>query len=752
MARREALDRSRILRFTQAAFLFPLLAGVSFWVIDVMHLTLPHHPSSRQLALGLGVALLFVLGAAVPFGLLAAALIWLALSGPRSAAPRLGARLSRWLDTHDPHATQARVAQLFGFALCLTVYLAATRLISEQIILHMARPGLAALAVMATQLGLALSLTVLFAPFVSLGSLLVGAAHRIPRLGASLFGAPLRCAILLACCGVAGCVEVMVRHRAALHYLPWRGVGWWTLALLLSASLLWLWTVLPLAARRGLTGLSLAVLAVTAWAAVAISPHDRAAHDIAERKLFSARTALGILHFIGDLDRDGHLALLAGDCAAWDPSVHPGALDIPDNGTDEDCDGSDAALSSFTLTAHTNHALPSDLPRRPPILLITVDAFAASHMGSFGYAREVTPELDSIARRSALFRSCYAQGPSTRLSFPALFTSHWDSQLERVLMGRHPYPLHSSEQTLAELLRDAGYDTTAVLSEVYFDPEHWRGLTSGFDTLSRTALEQAVPHNARAVTDAALAALSAAGDKPKFIWVHYFDAHPEHERPRGIASYGDTEPDLYDAELQLVDSEIGRLVRHVDAMLERQAVVVITGDHGIAFDEPRHQGAHYGYDLSSVVLHVPLIVHAPFVAARSFDHVVSTMDIAPTLVDLLRLQPAQPLYGSSLVPELLAGEAQREGMLFHQFFLLERAWQRDDPLAMVSLRTNRFNLIHDRVRDQYELYDYREDPLEADDLTLTDGYGEIFASLKGALHDFTYAVHRSARQPAAALR
>ena len=752
MARREAYDRSRMLRFTWAAFLFPLLAGVTFWAIDALHLVLPHQPSSRQLLLGLGVALLSVLAASVPFGVLAAALTWLAMSGPRSGAPNLGGLLSRWLDTRDPEATRARAATLCALALCLTVYLVATRLFAEQIILHMVRPGLAALAVMATQLLLTLVLTVLFAPFVSLGSLLVRAAHRIPRLGASLFGQPLRCAILLASCGMAGCVELLVQYRAALHYLPWRSIAWWCVALLASVSVLWLGSKAPIAARRGLVGLALVVLSVASWAAATIGPHDRAAHDIAERKLFSARAALGILHFLGDVDRDGHLGLLGGDCAAWDRAVHPGAVDIPDNGVDEDCDGSDAEIGTFSLTSSENAELPSDVPSRPPILLITVDAFAASHMGSFGNERDVTPELDSIARRSALFRSCYAQGPSTRLSFPALFTSHWDSQLQRVLVGRHPYPLHSSEQTLAQLLRDAGYDTTAILSEMYFTPERWRGLTNGFTTISRAALENELPHNAGAVTDAALAALSAPGDKPKFLWVHYFDAHPVHERPRGIASYGDAETDLYDAELQLVDREIGRLVRHVDEQFDEQAVVVITGDHGIAFDEPRHSREHYGYDLSSAVLHVPLIVHAPFVSARTFDHVVSTMDIAPTLTNLLRLQPAHSLYGSSLMPQLLSGTEQRERMLFHQFFLLERAWQRDDPLSMVSLRTDRFNLIHDRVHDQYELYDYRRDPLEADDLTLSEDYGDIFASLKGALHDFTYAVHSSARQPAAALR
>ena len=44
--------------------------------------------------------------------------------------------------------------------------------------------------------------------------------------------------------------------------------------------------------------------------------------------------------------------------------------------------------------------------------------------------------------------------------------------------------------------------------------------------------------------------------------------------------------------------------------------MIVTGDHGIAFDAPRHAKFNYGYDLSSAVLHVPLIVHGPRIVPR----------------------------------------------------------------------------------------------------------------------------------------
>ena len=68
-------------------------------------------------------------------------------------------------------------------------------------------------------------------------------------------------------------------------------------------------------------------------------------------------------------------------------------------------------------------------------MLITIDTFAATRMQALGYGRKVTPNLDAFAQRSALFRYTFSQGPSTRLSFPAMFTSRWDSEIKKRIDG-----------------------------------------------------------------------------------------------------------------------------------------------------------------------------------------------------------------------------------------------------------------------------------------------------------------------------
>ena len=114
------------------------------------------------------------------------------------------------------------------------------------------------------------------------------------------------------------------------------------------------------------------------------------------------------------------------------------------------------------------------------------------------------------------------------------------------------------------------------------------------------------------------------------------------------------------------------------------------------------------------------------------------------------MKPQPPLHGESLVPELLSGKRARKEPVFHQLFLMERGWAGEDTLAMVRVRTDRLKLVHDR--DQYELFDYRADPLEAKDRATSPNDGETLSSLKSVLRDFTYAVHRGAEQPRSALR
>jgi arylsulfatase A-like enzyme len=333
------------------------------------------------------------------------------------------------------------------------------------------------------------------------------------------------------------------------------------------------------------------------------------------------------------------------------------------------------------------------------------------------------PNLWALSQRSASFANCFSEGPSTRLSFPSMFTSRYDSELAFDVGPTQPHPLAASERQLQDLLADAGYETVAVIPNSYFERRRWPSVTRGFERVDASALAGG-KHNAPQVTDAALRVLSETRERPLYLWVHYFDAHGPYLRVPGVSYASYTDEALHEYELTYIDHELGRLIAALDARAEPNYVIV-TADHGTVFrSDPNAQRGHYGFDLHSATLHVPLIVRGPSLKPARVDGVVSTMDIVPTIADLLHVADNPQFDGESLLPVALGlAPSAFERTVFHELNLPERRFRGQDPLKLVSVQDSHWNLTLDRDRGQYELYDWT-----VDDSERVDVYQEKMAS------------------------
>lgn len=416
-----------------------------------------------------------------------------------------------------------------------------------------------------------------------------------------------------------------------------------------------------------------------------------------------------------DWDRDGQLSAFGGrDCNGFDARIRPGAVDTPGNGVDEDCDGVDARDRPALPRQSGQIDLPRDWATRPNLYLLTIDAFATNTLRAYGERASNAPNLDRLASKSVVFANYFVQGPSTRLSLPSLFTSRYDTQIDRLLEGHFPFELQGSNLMLAEVLKNAGYRTLAVLPNPYFLPRHWRGLLQGFDEVNGEAADAAdrgLSHTAEVVTEKALALIDRPPQGPIFLWVHYFDAHPPHQLPPGQPMRSNEPADLYAAEIAHVDRHIGRLLDRI-AGTDQNHVIVVTGDHGIAFDQPRHETVHYAYDLSTAVLHVPLIVRSPRLGARRVTDLASALDLAPTLVNLAGAPKPPSFLGASLLPNLLGDPSKLPSVRFAQLYIPEDVLRGSDPLRLVSARTIDLNLILDRRSGQLQAWRWPLDPEE----------------------------------------
>ena len=162
----------------------------------------------------------------------------------------------------------------------------------------------------------------------------------------------------------------------------------------------------------------------------------------------------------------------------------------------------------------------------------------------------------------------------------------------------------------------------------------------------------------------------------------------------------------YDAEVHYADAELARLLERLEAAdLRDNTLVVVTSDHGEEFGE--HGRFGHGGALHEETLRVVLALRGPGVAPRRIGELVRTVDVMPTLLELLGPdQGAPPLQGRSLVP-LLRGRSLRAEPAFSHALA-----QRGNEDRLWSVRDGSWRLVWDAQTQSARLYDLASDPGE----------------------------------------
>jgi arylsulfatase A-like enzyme len=385
------------------------------------------------------------------------------------------------------------------------------------------------------------------------------------------------------------------------------------------------------------------------------------------------------------------------------------------------------------------------------VLLVSFDALQAAHTSCLGYFRKTTPTIDKFARGGFLFKNAISASSWTVPATMSWFTSLYPSQHRCI----NKYSTYTQEEqvltdlkklspevvTLAEVLKKNGYATGGFTGDAGVSGHF--GFAQGFDVYldgpKFGGMDVSIPK--------ALEWLQKIQGKKFFLFLHGYDCHGQFDPPggysyrfldfdykgplkggrqeqakfreegleRGYISLTDDDVRfwraLYDEKIYDADRRFGQFMeRFKDMGLLDKTIVILVSDHGTEFYE--HGRFDHGFSLYDELIHVPLIFWLPGSGGRVVKEQVRTIDIMPTILELLGIvadpQLKEQMKGVSLLP-LMNGKGM-ELVAFSETDYRLYTHKR-------SIRTPQgWKFIYTMETRERELYNLNDDPGELDNL------------------------------------
>lgn len=304
----------------------------------------------------------------------------------------------------------------------------------------------------------------------------------------------------------------------------------------------------------------------------------------------------------------------------------------------------------------------------PDVFILVIDSLRADHVGTYGYYRNTTPFIDSIAKKSLVFERAYAPSSFTRQSVSALFMGKYPSSTPwSTRWMAQPDP---NVTTIAECFRSSGYLTFLYTDHAALVPEVYSRI---FDFIEYYTDKYNKSGNGDKIVEKFINEVSKVDpNRPIFVYFHFYDPHHPYEPmpsyyleftdkifPNPLRLGEDVRPNIpqlvkqgfgpgeerfddlvlrYDAEILMVDDSVEKLYKNVSKLRQnRKAIWIITADHGEEFLD--HGFVDHAWRLYIESIHVPFLFHltSKELGGRRIWDEISLVDVYPSLVSFLKL-------------------------------------------------------------------------------------------------------------------
>jgi phosphoglycerol transferase MdoB-like AlkP superfamily enzyme len=281
------------------------------------------------------------------------------------------------------------------------------------------------------------------------------------------------------------------------------------------------------------------------------------------------------------------------------------------------------------------------------VILVVMESMSASFMQSFGNTKNLTPNLDRLAREGLFFTNLYATGTRTVRGLEAVTLSVPPTPGQSIVRRPHNENLFS----LGFVFKDRGYETKFIYGgHGYFDNMNAFFAGNGFDTVDRTDMPDSEVHfaNVWGVADDDLFARvvkeadkSYAAGKPFMSLVMTTSNHRPYTYPEGKIDILPKQG--REGGVKYADYSVGKLMEWAkDKPWYKDTVFVFVADHT--------HGAGGKAELDPEKYHIPLIYYAPgFIKQGTYDKIASQIDVAPILLGQLGFSYRSKFYGEDLM-------------------------------------------------------------------------------------------------------
>ena len=316
----------------------------------------------------------------------------------------------------------------------------------------------------------------------------------------------------------------------------------------------------------------------------------------------------------------------------------------------------------------------------PDILLYVIDTLRADHISSYGYERETSPAIDAFADANARYKNAYATSSWTKPSGASILSGLLPRNHQAV---SRTAKLPEDVVTLGEILRKQGYYTAAFMTNGSL--ADYFGFDRGFDDFiffPEDFNSKEIHARAATVNEKVFTFLDeytkTPERKPLFLLFWSTEPHDPYTPPEEFQKLFDIgrftpidtplkllsnirheglEPTAsqieyikarYDQEIFSNDRAFGDLVTRLKALgIYEDMTLILTADHGEEFFE--HGSVGHGLTLYNEQIRIPLIVKSSHIAPGVYDEPVQLIDIYPTILDALGIEPPYTLDGISLI-------------------------------------------------------------------------------------------------------